>query len=399
MSNRTTRFAARSSLALSAAALLICAPSATAARVELGTSSAFVVLAGSAVTNTGPSVLNGALGVSPGTSLSGFGLPAVVNGATHAGNAVAAQAMADATTAFGVAATEPVSPANVLTGTDLGSRTLIPGVYGYSSSAQLTGALTLDAGGDPDAQFIFQIGSTLTTASASSVVLTNGASACNVFWQIGSSATLGTGTAFQGNLLAAASITATTGSSLVGRALAQAGAVSLDTNVLTAPTCTTPVGPNPTPGPGSTPTPTPTPSAAPGAPQQVAPTPTAPPTGNAAPGGTDGSQNPGGQNTGGGSTPSPELSRAPGDRCVDPFRARVRGAAIASVRFRLDGKLIATRSSAPFTVVINARPGSHRLTALVSFTDGRIPKHLRLQYRACAEVTLMPRRGPSVFTG
>ena len=94
------------------------------------------------------------------------------------------------------------SPANDLTGTDLGNRTLTAGAYRYTSSAQLTGPLTLDAEGDPNAQFVFEIGSTLTTASASSVVLVNGASPCNVYWQVGSSATLGTTTAFQGNLMA-----------------------------------------------------------------------------------------------------------------------------------------------------------------------------------------------------
>ena len=129
-----------------------------------------MVLGGATVTNTGPSVLNGELGVSPGTALVGFGLPAVVNGATHANDAVAAQAQADLTTAYNVAAGQPVSPANDLTGTDLGNRiadrrapTATP------RRAQLTGALTLDAQGDPNAQFVFQIGSALTTASASSV--------------------------------------------------------------------------------------------------------------------------------------------------------------------------------------------------------------------------------------
>ena len=151
--------------------------------------------------------------------------------------------------AFGVAAGEPVSPGNVLTGTDLGSRTLLPGAYRYATSAQLTGALTLDAVGDPNAQFIFQIGSTLTTASASSVALINGASACNVFWQIGSSATLGTGTSFQGSLLASTAITVTSGSMLVGRAFADTAAVTLDTNIMTAPTCQSPVGPTPAPVP------------------------------------------------------------------------------------------------------------------------------------------------------
>ena len=181
---------------------------ASASAVNLGTASPFVVLGGSTVTNTGPSVLNGDLGVAPGTSLTGFGLPAVVNGATHDDDAVAAQAQSDVTTAYNVAAGQPVPAGNDLTGQDLGGMTLTAGAYSFSSSAQLTGQLTLDAAGDPNAQFVFEIGSTLTTASASSIRLINGASPCNVYWQIGSSATLGSTTAFEGNLMAHTSITA-----------------------------------------------------------------------------------------------------------------------------------------------------------------------------------------------
>src|SRR6201986_2718887 len=163
-------------------ALLVAIPmAAKAAPVGLATAQPFVVLSGAGVTNTGPSVLNGDLGVSPGTSLSGFGAPAVVNGAPHANDAVAAQAQADLSTAYNVAAGQPIPPGNELTGVDLGGLTLSPGAYGYSSSAQLTGQLTLDAQGDPNAQFVFVIGTTLTTASASSVILTNGASPCNVY--------------------------------------------------------------------------------------------------------------------------------------------------------------------------------------------------------------------------
>ena len=138
------------------------------------------------------------LGVSPGTSLVGFGLPAVVNGATHNNDAVAGQAQSDLTTAYNVAAGQPVAPADDLSGTSLGNRTLTAGAYRYTSSAQLTGALTLNAQGDPDAQFVFEIGSALTTAPASSVVLINGASPCNVYWQVGSSATLETTTGVSG---------------------------------------------------------------------------------------------------------------------------------------------------------------------------------------------------------
>ncbi len=226
---------------------------ASASAVNLGTASPFVVLGASTVTNTGPSVLNGDLGVAPGTSLVGFGLPAVVNGATHDDDAVAGLAQSDLTTAYNVAAGQPVSAGNNLTGQDLGGQTLTAGAYGFSSSAQLTGQLTLDAAGDPNAQFVFEIGSTLTTASASSVVLINGASPCNVYWQIGSSATLGTTTAFQGNLMAHTSITLNDASTVRGRVLANTGAVTLDNNVIDGFQCGTSTTPSPPP-----PTPTPT---------------------------------------------------------------------------------------------------------------------------------------------
>ena len=132
---------------------------ASASAVNLGTASPFVVLAGSTATNTGPSVLNGDLGVYPGTSLTGFGFPAVVNGSTHDDDAVAGQARTMLTTAYNVAAGQPVPRGNALTGQDLGNRTLQAGAYSFSSSAQLTGQLTLDAAGDPNAQFVFEIGS------------------------------------------------------------------------------------------------------------------------------------------------------------------------------------------------------------------------------------------------
>ena len=207
--------------------------------INLGTAGPFVVLGGSTVTNTGPSVLNGDLGVAPGTALVGFGLPAVVNGATHANDGVAQNAKSDLTTAYNVAAGQPVAPANDLTGTDLGNRTLNAGAYRYTSSAQLTGALTLDAEGDPNAQFVFEIASTLTTASASSVVLVNGASPCNVYWQVGSSATLGTTTAFQGNLMALTDISLNNGATVIGRLLARNGQISLINNVLNRSNCGT----------------------------------------------------------------------------------------------------------------------------------------------------------------
>jgi hypothetical protein len=201
------------------------------AQVPLGTSGSFAVLGGSTVTNTGASVITGNLGVSPGSSVTGFPPGIVAGGTIHAADGVALQAQNDLTTAYNTAAGIPCG--TDLTGQDLGGLTLTPGVYCFTSSAALTGTLTLDFQGNPSAFFLFKIGSTLTTASGSSVVLiNNGGAACapNLFWQVGTSATLGTGSTFGGNILALSSITVTTGASLQGRALARNGAVTLDTN-------------------------------------------------------------------------------------------------------------------------------------------------------------------------
>ncbi|MEX0817221.1 MAG: ice-binding family protein [Gaiellales bacterium] len=211
--------------------------SAQAQTVSLGTDNAFAVLGASTVTNTGPSVINGDLGVSPGTAVTGFP-PGIVNGTIHAADAVALQAQSDLTTAYNDAAGRACG--TVLTGTDLGGLTLTSGVYCFSSSAQLTGTLTLDFQGNANAVFIFQIGSTLTTASSSSVNFINGGSSCNVFWQVGSSATIGTTTTFRGNILALTSITATTSATVDGRLLARNGAVTLDSNVVTRTLCAAP---------------------------------------------------------------------------------------------------------------------------------------------------------------
>jgi hypothetical protein len=205
---------------------------ASAGPITLGTAGNFAVLAGSTVTNTGPSVINGGdVGVSPGSAITGFPPGTVVPPFTlHAADAVALQAQNDLTTAYNAAA--GLAPTQDLTGQDLGGLKLVPGVYFFSSSAQLTGTLLLNAQGDPNAQWVFQIGSTLTTASASSVVTINDPSpGCDVFWQVGSSATLGTGTAFEGHILALTSITLNTGAAILGgSALARNGAVTLDTN-------------------------------------------------------------------------------------------------------------------------------------------------------------------------
>lgn len=206
---------------------------AAAVSVPLGTAGSYAVLAGSTVTNTGPSVINGNLGLSPGTAVAGFP-PGLVNGTSHEADAVALQAKADLKTGYNVAASE--QPPHSVTG-DLGGQTLTRGVYNSATSLGLTGTLTLDGQGDPDSVWVFQAGSTLTTATASQVTLINGASPCNVYWQIGSSATLGTASTFRGSILALHSITVTTDVTIHGRVLARNGAVTLDTDTITRPTC------------------------------------------------------------------------------------------------------------------------------------------------------------------
>ncbi|MEP7336746.1 MAG: ice-binding family protein, partial [Acidobacteriota bacterium] len=203
---------------------------------SLGTAQNFAILGGSTVTNVpdAGTIVNGDLGVWPGAAITGFP-PGIVNGTINAGNAVAMQAQSDLTTAYNALAGLPCG--TNLTGMDLGGMTLAPGVYCFNTSAQLTGTLTLDAQGNPDASFIFQIGSTLVTASNAAVQVINGAQGCGAFWQVGSSATLGTGTSFIGSILAEASITLTDGVTLSGRALARTAAVTMDSNVVTRTTC------------------------------------------------------------------------------------------------------------------------------------------------------------------
>ncbi|MBK6768224.1 MAG: DUF11 domain-containing protein [Ardenticatenales bacterium] len=209
----------------------------------LGTAGSFAVLAGSTATNTGPTIVNGDLGVSPGSAVTGFPPGVVVGGIIHAADAVAAQAQLDATTARNNLAGQACD--TNLTGMDLGGMILTPGVYCFSTSAFLSaGTLTLNALGDPNAVFVFQIGSTLITGSGTSVVIINGGQECNVFWQVGSSATLGTTTSFRGNILALASVTLNTGATLLGRAFASVGAVTMDANVITRADCIVPGEPD-----------------------------------------------------------------------------------------------------------------------------------------------------------
>jgi len=205
----------------------------------LGQAGSFAALAGSAVTNTGATAVTGDLGVSPGTAITGFPPGTVSGGTIHANDATASGAQADITTAYNSLAGQACT--TNLTGTDLGGMTLTPGVYCFSTSAQLTGTLTLDAQANVNSIFVFQIGSTLTTASAAHVVVINGGTDCNVFWQVGSSATLGTATAFVGNILALTSITLTTGVTSHGSLWARNGALTMDTNQVAQCSPTTPV--------------------------------------------------------------------------------------------------------------------------------------------------------------
>jgi hypothetical protein len=210
------------------------------APVGLGTAGSYSVLGGTTVTNTGPSTLSGDLGVSPGSAITGFP-PGTVGGAKHAGDAQAAQAQSDLTIAYNDAAGR--APTATVAG-DLVGKTLTAGVYKSTGPLGLTGTVTLNGQGNPNAVFIFQIASTLITASASHVNVINAAQACHVFWQVGSSATLGTTSSFKGTIMALTSIAVKTGAVVQGRALARNGAVTLDNDTFTAANC------------GTTPTPT-----------------------------------------------------------------------------------------------------------------------------------------------
>ncbi len=202
------------------------------ATVGLGSAAPFSVLGGSTITNTGPTTMFGDLGLYPGTSVTGE--PHVL-GQTYVNDQVAIEAKSSLTTAYNDAASRP---ANGSAGTDLAGQAFSPGVYDAGSSLLLSsGSVTLNAEGNPDAVFIFKIGSTLITGSNTTVSLIGGAQACNVFWQVGSSATLGSGTHFVGTIMAAESITAGTAATIHGRLLAQTAAVTLEDNTITTSTC------------------------------------------------------------------------------------------------------------------------------------------------------------------
>jgi hypothetical protein len=218
-------------------ALMMALPAASMAAqppVNLGTTATFAVLAGSTITNTGATTINGDVGLHPGTSFTGSST-VTLNGALHLTDAVASQAKDDLVTAYDDAAGR--TPVTRIA-TELGGKTLKPGVYDSASGTfQITGTLTLDAEGNPDAVFIFLTDSTLITASNSTVKTINSARFCRIFWKVGSSATLGTGSHFVGHIFALTSISAKTGATVQGQLLARNGAVTLDTNTITTEVC------------------------------------------------------------------------------------------------------------------------------------------------------------------
>lgn len=193
----------------------------------LGTAETYGILAGSTVTCVTGGTINADVGVSPGSTITGFP-PCVITGSTELATAPAAQAQLDLTTAYDYLVARPCG--TVVTPADLGGRTLPEGVYCAASSLAVTGTVTLDGGGNANAVWVFQMGSTLTTGTTANIALINGAQAENVWWQVGSSATLGTGTTFRGNILALTTITLVDNATMLGRALARNGAVSLGTN-------------------------------------------------------------------------------------------------------------------------------------------------------------------------
>lgn len=374
-------------VATAAAACFATNAVAAQAPVGLGTATSYAVLAGSTVTNTGPSTINGDVGVTPGAAVIGFP-PGTVNGTIHAADAAAGQAQSDLTTAYNDAAGRipPVAIAG-----DLGGLTLTSGVYKSASSVGLTGALTLDAQGDPNSVFIFQAGSSLTTASASRVNLINGASPCNVYWQVGSSATLGTASTFVGNVLALTSISLNNAVTVQGRVLARNGGVTLINDTINPGQCAT--------GGGTTP-------------------------GGSSPGG--GGTGPGGTGPGGsGPTTGPlarngtslftttpraiarSVARFGVARCVDDtFGVAVTGINIRRVVFSLDGLTVANRTRAPFRAAIRSDGGIHIVRARVLYSDATPAATLRLRYRACGEAQAtvrptvsLPPRTTGGFTG
>lgn len=351
--------------ALILALLVLASPAqASTAPVLMGTTDAFGLLAGSTVTNTGPSVITGDLGLHPGTAVTGFP-PGTVTGAMHVTDAVALQAKADLVTAYQDAAGRPQT---ATLPPDLGGRTLVDGVYrtGSVASLGLTGNVTLDGQGNANAVFIFQIASTLVTATDSSVTLINGAQSCNVFWQVGSSATLGTRTALKGNVMALTAISLNDGVVVDGRVLARNAAVTLINDTVTRATCLAGTG-----------------AGAAGVPAS-----------------------PGADTTGptvlltGVPTGTPATPTTPAATCITRnFSARVRVSDTAGIRLvsvYLDGRLLKQVATPRFSVAINVRGlrvGRHRIKVVASDRAGNRRVTTRT-FRKCTLGLTMPQ-----FTG
>ncbi|MBJ7354373.1 MAG: DUF3494 domain-containing protein [Thermoleophilaceae bacterium] len=337
--------------------------------MNLGTANAFALLAGSAITNTGPSVINGDLGLSPGTAFGGFP-PGTLNGTAHITDAVASIAQNDLTTAYNDAAGRGPSTA---VPADLGGLTVTAGVYESASSLGLTGVITLDAQNDPNAVFIFKAGSTLTTASASVVRMINGAQACNVFWKVGSSATLGTTSTMVGTVMALTSASLNNGVTVQGRILARNGAVTLINDTISRVPC----APGTVGGEGGPPIPAPGSS-----------------TGTTAGTGTAILQ----------TTPRSvgrSIGRFGTSRCIDrSFKVSVTGTKIRKVVFSVGGKQITTRTKSPYSATVQIYDGGTRtVKARVTFTDGTKARTLSLRFKSCAEATAQAPRRPVGFTG
>jgi Ice-binding-like len=373
------------------ATLALTASSRAATSVGLGTADSFAVLAGAGVTNTGPSVINGDLGTSPTPAVTGFGgAPnGTVNGAIHPADALAGQAQADLTTAYDNAAGQ--GPVNTLA-TELGGQTLTPGVYDSESGTfGITGALTLNGQGNPDAVFIFKTATTLISASASQVLMINGAQPCNLFWQVGSSATLGTDSVFAGNILALESIELGSGVTVLGRLLARNASVTLINDTVTRADCAV-AGPGPGPGGGG------------GGGGEIGGGETG--GGNAGGGGKGNGAGggPGGGNGGpnvqitgvprsGGNTGGPPGRGAP---CTDGgFRAKFRihsEARMRNVSVYLDGKLIKQSTDKQFSVwisVVGLRAGRNTIRVVAVDRRGRRDVASR-SFRRCARAAPSP---------
>jgi len=392
VSNRFLKRTGRAGVALAVGCAFAAVPvaaQAAPARVDLRTADPFSVLAYSTVTNASkPTIMSGGLGLHPLASVTG---EPVVLGETHLADAVALQAKNDLDTAYVDAAGRAFTP---LASAELSGRRLTSGVYRSPTMLLSAGELELDAQGDPNAVFIFQVGSDFTMMAGTAVSLLNGAQACNVYWQVGNIGTLGTNSSFVGTLMAYAKVDALTDARIQGRLMSQTEAVNLQRNVITTTACAAgTTGGSPVGGGDGT-----------GG------------TGGTAPGTTPAAGTPAAQNPPGSRSATPtrngtarllrppaRSSRRPptsgGTPCTEGFQATVRGKLIKRVVFSLDGKRIGTRTKPKFRVYVRADGGLHGIKARVTFKDATRAKTMRFRYRACAAQVLQPRRGPSQFTG